>query len=586
VSPSRRHLVAIVTVIACVLAAAGCVSVPTSGPIDKVEGPQPGCNCVNVEVKPPGPNDEPMKIVEGYLRATSNYQPNYSVAKQFLTQAAAEKWTPEAGVWIYSGEPKQMGKNTVVLKGQLIGSLAPDRAYTANDQGLNFTFTLVQEHDEWRIKNPPPKLMVEQYSFTSFYQPYDRYFIGNDSTLVPDPIYLPALRNPANIASALMKALLNGPSRWLKPAVSTAIPPNTNLSVDSVTITNGIAEVSLSDAVMALPDRQRGLLAAQIVYTLRQIAGVNGVLIKANQQPFRVPGSDPHSLVVSLDTIPQDMDPVPFVAGEQPYAVQDGKVKRVTGTSDSPTLEDPTGSLANQPYQVDALAISMANTEAALTTNSRTTLRRAHLASQEPANTLLTRKAELLRPQITKYGEIWDIGKEGGKQRMWRFGNDKMPLKANLPGLQSGDVTAFKISPDGSRMALVRQIDSGRSQLGLARISRSDKITVDGWLPLNTTQSNGLSIDKIRDVAWLDATELLVLGAKAADTAFAPVRVVQDASQITPQGEPENWNAVGLAVSPRRPIAIIIGQNGQTWRDTGNQWVPFLNRVSAVAYPG
>jgi hypothetical protein len=428
--------------------------------------------------------------------------------------------------------------------------------------------------------------MVEQYSFTSFYQPYDRYFIGNDSTLVPDPIYLPALRNPANIASALMKALLNGPSEWLKPAVSTAIPPNTNLSVDSVTITNGIAEVPLSDAVMALPDRQRGLLAAQIVYTLRQIAGVNGVLIKANQQPFRVPGSDPHSLVVSLDTIPQDMDPVPFVAGEQPYAVQDGKVKRVTGTSDSPTLEDPTGSLANQPYQVDALAISMANTEAALTTDGGTTLRRAHLASQEPANTLLTRKTELLRPQITRYGEIWDIGKEGGKQRMWRFGNDKMPLKTNLPGLQSGDVTVFKISPDGSRLALVRQIDSGRSELGLARISRSDKITVDGWRPLNTTQSNGLSIDKIRDVAWLDATELLVLGANAADTSFAPVRVVQDASQITPQGEPENWNAVELAVSPRRPIAIIIGQNGHTWRDTGNQWLPFLNRVSAVAYPG
>jgi Lipoprotein LpqB beta-propeller domain/Sporulation and spore germination len=585
-SPTRRRLVAIVTVIACVLAAAGCVSVPTSGQIEKVEGPQPGCNCVNVEVKPPGPNDEPMKIVEGYLRATSNYQPNYSVAKQFLTQAAAEKWTPEAGVWIYSGEPKQVGKNTVVLKGRLIGSLAPDRAYTANDQSLNVNFTLVQEHDEWRIKNPPPKLMVEQYSFASFYQPYDRYFIGNDSTLVPDPIYLPALRNPANIASALMKALLNGPSGWLKPAVSTAIPPNTNLSVDSVTITNGIAEVPLSDAVMALPDRQRGLLAAQIVYTLRQIAGVNGVLIKANQQAFRVPGGDPHSLVVSLDTIPQDMDPVPFVAGEQPYAVQDGKVMRVTGASDSPTLEDPTGSLANQPYQVDALAISMANTEAALTTDGRTTLRRAQLASQEPANTLLTRKTELLRPQITKYGEIWDIGKEGGKQRMWRFANDKMPLKTNLPGLQSGDVTAFKISPDGSRMALVRQIDSGRSELGLARIIRSDKITVDGWRRLNTTQSNGLSIDKIRDVAWLDATDLLVLGANAADTAFAPVRVVQDASQITAQGEPENWNAVGLAVSPRRPIAIIIGQKGQTWRDTGNQWLPFLNGVSTVAYPG
>ncbi len=130
--------------------------------------------------------------------------------------------------------------------------------------------------------------MVAEYSFTSFYQPYDLYFVGNGSSLVPDPIYLPSLSNPANVASALMKALLNGPSEWLKPAVSSAIPPNTRLSVDSVTITDGIAEVPLSDSVLALPDPQRSLLAAQIVYTLKQVGGVKGVAIKVNQQPYRV----------------------------------------------------------------------------------------------------------------------------------------------------------------------------------------------------------------------------------------------------------------------------------------------------------
>ena len=34
---------------------------------------------------------------------------------------------------------------------------------------------------------------------------------------------------------------------------------------------------------MALPDPQRSLLAAQIVYTLRQVGGVKGVMIKVNQ---------------------------------------------------------------------------------------------------------------------------------------------------------------------------------------------------------------------------------------------------------------------------------------------------------------
>ena len=151
--------------------------------------------------------------------------------------------------------------------------------------------------------------MVAEYSFTSFYQPYDLYFVGNGTSLVPDHIYLPALSNPANVASALMKALLKGPSEWLKPAVASAIPPNTSLSVDSVTITDGIAEVPLSDSVLALPDPQRSLLAAQIVYTLRQVVGVRGVVIKVNEQPYRVPDSDPTSLTISVDAIPRTSTP-------------------------------------------------------------------------------------------------------------------------------------------------------------------------------------------------------------------------------------------------------------------------------------
>ena len=55
-------------------------------------------------------------------------------------------------------------------------------------------------------------------------------------------------------------------------------------------------------------------------------AGSRVWLIKVNQQPYRVPGSDPNSLVISVDAIPRDIDPIPFVAGEQLYAVDSGGV--------------------------------------------------------------------------------------------------------------------------------------------------------------------------------------------------------------------------------------------------------------------
>jgi hypothetical protein len=589
---AQRHCAVILIVLATLLGAAGCVTVPISGPIEKVEGQEAGCqNCVNVQVQPPGVGDKPRDIVEGYLRATSNYQPNYSVAKQFLSQMAVEKWSPESGASIYTGSPTATANpETVRLTGRLVGGLLPDRTYIARDQDLQIDFRLVQENGEWRIDDPPPGLMVAEYSFTSFYQPYDLYFVGNSTSLVPDHIHLPALSNPANVASALMKALLKGPSKWLKPAVASVIPPNTSLSVDSVTITDGIAEVPLSDSVLALPDPQRSLLAAQIVYTLRQVGGVRGVLIKVDEQPYRVPvpGSDPTSFTIPVDAIPREIDPVPFVSEDQLYAVRRGAVELIRTTTNTPAPEPLGGPLGKAAFHVDALAVSATNTDLAVTTDRRTTLRRASIATGAPGTpkTLLSGVTDLLRPQFTRYGEIWEIGRQGGpRQRMWMFTDKKIDVVT--PDLGDEEVTAFKISPDGTRMALVRRTARGGSELGLAKIIRSpDKITVDGWQVLNTAQTSMPPIRTIADVAWLDATELLVLGAADSASAYAPYRVVADASRITPEGEPQNWDAVELAVLPRTQAAIIVGRQG-TWKDDGSQWLPFLEKIthiSTIAY--
>ena len=95
-------------------------------------------------------------------------------------------------------------------------------------------------------------------------------------------------------------------------------------------------------------------------------------------------------------------------------------------------------------------------------------------------------------------------------------------------------------------------------------------------------------IRTIADVAWRDATELLVLGAADPASAQAPYRVVADASRITAEGEPQNWDAVELAVPPRMQTAIIVGRNGHTWKYDGSQWLPFLDDkipISTITYP-
>jgi Lipoprotein LpqB beta-propeller domain/Sporulation and spore germination len=574
----------------------GCVQVPTSGSVDKVEGRQNACqSCINVEVAPPAAGDDPGQIVEAYLRATSNYQPNYSVARQFLTKAAAEQWKPEDGVTIYRGTPKVNG-DKVTLDGRLVGSLSHQRTYTAQDIPLHVDFGLVKENGEWRISRPRKGLMVAEYSFTRFYQPYQVYFIGNGTSLVPQRIYLPTLRSPANVASALMTALLSGPRDWLAPAVTSAIPIDTSLSVGSVTITNSIAEVALSDSVLALPDAQRSLMAAQIVYTVKQASGVKSVLITVNKQPYRVLESDPTSMVIPVDAFSRDIDPVPFVSGDRLYAVHGGVVSQITATSDPPDIKPVGGDVEKDRHPVDSLAVSVNGTDLALVTEDRTTLRRAVAATGD--ETTLTRDlSQLLRPQFSRYGEVWAVGRQDGKQKMVMFPADpdiKQPktevteIQVEAPVLEGAEVTAFRISTDGCRMALIRKTTTG-SELGLARIirGRSGKVKVDGWRPVKLTQTGDTQVTRIADVAWLDATELLLLGAATKEAALAPVRVTTDASRITVEsGEPPSWDAQELTVLSRPQTTVVVGAAGQTWRDDGSQWLPFLDNIKTIAYPG
>jgi hypothetical protein len=155
------------------------------------------------------------------------------------------------------------------------------------------------------------------------------------------------------------------------------------------------------------------------------------------------------------------------------------------------------------------------------------------------------------------------------------------------------DVKAFKISPDGTRIALVRDAEAGGSQLVLATIIRSDEITLGGWRVLDLEQEDNTAqirtihdaqIRTIHDVAWLDATELLVLGAAPGDTAVAPYLVAEDASTIAPKGEPGNKDGVELAVLPGRQAAIIRGRDWRLWKEDGSQ-LP-ITSVRAIAYPG
>lgn len=580
-----RFLVPLLLVPLLVLS--GCVSVPTSGPIDKVEGSQPTCeNCVNVEVPPPAVGDDPTTIVRNYLRANANYQPGYAVARQYLSKAAATKWDPDDSVTIYSDPDLTAVKDVVTLSGHQVGFLSGQRTFSDRPLPLRQKIQLVAEAGEWRIDNPPPGLMVAQSSFDTLYKPYDVFFLGSAGSLVPQSIYLPNLRNPDNVASALVKTLLDGPSGWLAPAVSTAVPPDTTLSGEAVTIVDGVAQVPLSPQVQQLAAPARSLLTAQLVYTLQQVTGVKKVLLLADNQPLQVPESEQGSLAVPVEGVPAGLDPIPFVSSEQLFAVRRGRLATVSANADTSELTWVEGPLGDGTRPVDAVAVSLTGSSLAAVTDERTVLRLGAPGDSSPAK-VLDGVTQLLRPQFSRDDQLWVVADQGGRQRMWIV-TPSARTTVRVPSMGANRLVAFRLSPDGTRMAMLLE-RNGTTRLGLARVIRgATGTTVNSWRELRTapatTPSSAGTV--MRDVAWTDATNLVVLRQQNGAGPFLPVRVSDDASRATPDVQDRDWDPLQLTVLLRTKTALLVSRDGQVYRDDGTMWELFLTRVSAVASPG
>ena len=75
----------------------------------------------------------------------------------------------------------------------------------------------------------------------------------------------------------------------------------------------------------------------------------------------------------------------------------------------------------------------------------------------------------LLRPEFTRFAELWAVGDQGRRQRLW-VERDGRVAEIESSILNRGKIKAFAISPDGVRMALIRQVD-GRTELGLPTAS-------------------------------------------------------------------------------------------------------------------
>lgn len=561
----------------------GCVSIPTSGGIEQVSSqPRQSDPSVAVDPAPPQPGATPLSVVSGLLQAMAYNVSDYAIAREYLTTDARARWRPATGVQVFADDYFPTGTDeSAQLQAPLVGLIGADGSYRPAAGELTIDFGLVRENDEWRVGTPPKGLLVSQFDFAQYYQSFNMYFYEPGmQCLVPDPVFQ---AGGDQTATALIRRLLQGPSDWLTAGVVSALPAQTQLNVSAPVNAAGVVEVSFSDAVSGLGDQQRSQLAAQVLWTLRQLDGVTGARLLMNGVPWSVPGADPDG-VIAVGAVEFD-GPIPSQVSSALIAAHPGGVLRVEETGTTP-VDGPWAGVKG----ITSMALANAGDPLAAVVGG--TLLTGAL-SEQPAQVLTGQR--LLRPQFSRFRELWTIDARDNGAVVWRALDGKTQ-RVSAPSLNDGRVIAFRLAPDGVRMAVLRQRGSTIA-LGMVLVNRTKAQPVlEGWrtVPLYLPQRD--QVAQLVDLAWLNATSLMVLGSVDRSAPLGPYITSQDGATTQSAGNPDQWNATLLAASPREPAsprdlnvlrAVLRGSGGRVFRyEDDFTWVQVTDGVTTLAFPG
>lgn len=298
---------------------AGCISVPTGGPVlsyTVTQGPggqsQP---YPQTHAQPPRAGWEPDEIVQGFLTASASFGARQQIARQYLTAQGNRAWNPGWTAVVYRNGPtvgpyatsgtgaKQTA--TVTIGGSVQATLSGQGGYavpsasaaggaTCNQQ----TFTLERVRGQWRISHAPNCLLLTSYQFQYDYQLRNLYFFDPDlSVLVPDPVYVPLQATAANLMDGLVYDLIHPPGDWLTRGATTTAFPKGTTTIGDVTLNGGTVAVNLGGAIAKTASTSLlQKVSAQLLWTLTGSGesgpAVQSVELSVNGKPWSPPGSD------------------------------------------------------------------------------------------------------------------------------------------------------------------------------------------------------------------------------------------------------------------------------------------------------
>ena len=527
----------------------GCATLPVSGPVrigPDLATPSDG-NSFYYSPASPVDGATETEILSGFISAGTAPQNDYSIAREFLDESIRASWNPNQELLIQRTTPKitltEAGKAFVEVEvsARIDANGRYENLPAGSTRVLEYEFT--QQAGQIRLSSAPDVTMVIRPVFDVVFKSYSVYFLDKSKkSLVPELRWFPA--NPAT-GTKLVNALLAGPSGWLEPAVVSAIPTGTVLSIDAVTVQQEIALVDLSARALVAGLSDRSLMKAQLVATLSQLPTITQVAI---------------SIERSAQDIPDSQVPLPTQSAGTLLAVGESGLMALSGSN--PDSIGQGLSFFNS-RSVSKFAASRSGNKLAALTGSGVT---------ETGLSVPGSSVETVDARTSLVGLDYDA-----LNYLWLATSSQVivnsrPLQASW--LTGQSIVDFALSPEGSRAALV-VANGGTNQVLVAPVIRNDSGEPIG---LAAPISISSDIENAVRLSWFDNVTVAILNSEPDQASISLVsiggttRIIQavaDVNSLVALGDGSNLYA--------------LKESGELVVYRGSFWSSLESSISAIA---
>ena len=544
------------------LVLAGCAGLPMSGPVGDGARALDEPGTVFPLAYSPAAGADPRAIVQGFLAAgAAGLGDNYALARQYLAGGVRASWQPTAGVVVYSTAqtlvflPVSETRISVTLP--VVATVDADGRYAEASPGAQQDAVFDMRRDnagQWRISGLADGVLLSELIFSTVYRATPLYFLTPArDMLVPEVRWFPQ----RNVATYAVRALLAGPSPWLRDAVTTAFPDGTRLAVESVPVdADGNAAVDLTTAAATASTQDRALLKAQLeqVLQLPKIRAVNVTIAG-------LPMVDPPAALLARDPSP--------AGGLQVLSA--GQLSRLSGGTLVPV--QTVGPLAALDPRSPAVGDDGVP-QVLLSGPDRLVLAPTPTA---PAKTLLTGSA-LLAPSVDRQGWVWS-GPSLGTGALAAVRPDGKVVAVAVDWLKGRSVRSIRVSRDGARIAVVSTGADGPT-VDVAGVVRDDSGAPQR---LGEQLRVGARLTDASQVVWVDEANLAVLGTSG--TMTSPTMHLVPIPGLT-RALPALEGAARIAAGKGERALYLASTDGFLHNLQGTSWVKVVTNVTDPAFAG